>query len=166
MENSIWINALAFLTSYFAMEGVAWATHKYVIHGFLWTLHESHHQPRHGVFERNDFFFLFYATIAMVLMYFGWEQLDFRFWMGLGVTAYGFTYFMLHDVFIHRRGKWLDKLDNSYFRAMRTRCIIRKWARKTAKSSACCSLTNVIGASTRIEQFRTNLVALPVHQNA
>ena len=29
----------------------------------------------------------------MVLMYFGWEQLDFRFWMGLGVTAYGFTYF-------------------------------------------------------------------------
>ena len=89
------------------------------MHGFLWTLHESHHQPRHGVFERNDFFFLFYATIAMVLMYFGWEQLDFRFWMGLGVTAYGFTYFMLHDVFIHRRGKWLDKLDNSYFRAMR-----------------------------------------------
>ena len=119
MENSIWINVLAFLTSYFAMEGVAWATHKYVMDGFLWTLHESHHQPRHGVFERNDFFFLFYATIAMVLMYFGWEQLDFRFWMGLGVTAYGFTYFMLHDVFIHRRGKWLDKLDNSYFRAMR-----------------------------------------------
>ena len=119
MENSIWINVLAFLTSYFAMEGVAWATHKYVMHGFLWTLHESHHQPRHGVFERNDFFFLFYATIAMVLMYFGWEQLDFRFWMGLGVTAYGFTYFMLHDVLIHRRGKWLDKLDNSYFRAMR-----------------------------------------------
>ncbi len=119
MENSIWINVLAFLTSYFAMEGVAWATHKYVMHGFLCILHESHHQPRHGVFERNDFFFLFYATIAMVLMYFGWEQLDFRFWMGLGVTAYGFTYFMLHDVFIHRRGKWLDKLDNSYFRAMR-----------------------------------------------
>ena len=110
---------LVLLGTFIVMEGITWCTHKYVMHGFLWTLHESHHQPRHGVFERNDFFFLFYATIAMVLMYFGWEQLDFRFWMGLGVTAYGFTYFMLHDVFIHRRGKWLDKLDNSYFRAMR-----------------------------------------------
>jgi beta-carotene 3-hydroxylase len=119
MHSELWINVLAFLATYFAMEGVAWATHKYVMHGFLWVLHESHHKPRHGIFERNDFFFLFYASIAMVLMYFGWEQMDYRFWMGLGVTAYGFTYFMLHDVFIHRRGKWLDKLDNRYFRAMR-----------------------------------------------
>ena len=55
----------------------------------------------------------------MVLMYFGWEKLDYRVWMGIGVTAYGFTYFILHDIFIHRRGKWLDKLDSSYFRAMR-----------------------------------------------
>lgn len=119
MESAVWINLLAFIATYFAMEGVAWATHKYVMHGFLWVLHESHHKPRHGIFERNDFFFLFYASIAMVLMYFGWERLDFRFWMGLGVTAYGWTYFLLHDVFIHRRGKWLDKLDNRYFRAMR-----------------------------------------------
>lgn len=110
---------LAFLLTYLAMEGVAWTTHKYVMHGFLWSLHKSHHEPRHGIFEKNDFFFLFYASIAMVLMYFGWENLDFRFWMGIGVTAYGWTYFILHDVFIHRRGKWLDKLDSRYFRAMR-----------------------------------------------
>lgn len=110
---------LAFVLTYLAMEGVAWTTHKYVMHGFLWSLHKSHHEPRHGIFEKNDFFFLFYASIAMVLMYFGWENLDFRFWMGIGVTAYGWTYFILHDVFIHRRGKWLDKLDSRYFRAMR-----------------------------------------------
>ena len=52
-------------------------------------------------------------------MYFGYDNLDYRFWMGIGVTAYGFTYFLLHDVFIHRRGKFLDKIDNSYFQAMR-----------------------------------------------
>jgi beta-carotene 3-hydroxylase len=119
MENSLVINTLAFVATYLAMEGVAWTTHKYVMHGFLWSLHESHHKPRHGRFEKNDFFFLFYASIAMVLMYFGWEHLDFRFWMGIGVTAYGFTYFVLHDIFIHRRAKFLDKLDSRYFRAMR-----------------------------------------------
>lgn len=119
MESNLLINMLAFLLTYLAMEGVAWTTHKYVMHGFLWSLHKSHHEPRHGIFEKNDFFFLFYASIAMVLMYFGWENLDFRFWMGIGVTAYGWTYFILHDVFIHRRGKWLDKLDSRYFRAMR-----------------------------------------------
>lgn len=119
MESSLLINMLAFVLTYLAMEGVAWTTHKYVMHGFLWSLHKSHHEPRHGIFEKNDFFFLFYASIAMVLMYFGWENLDFRFWMGIGVTAYGWTYFILHDVFIHRRGKWLDKLDSRYFRAMR-----------------------------------------------
>lgn len=119
MDATTIINILAFLSTYFAMEGVAWLTHKYVMHGFLWTLHESHHRPRHGIFEKNDFFFLFYATIAMILMYFGWENLDYRFWMGIGVTAYGFTYFVLHDIFIHRRAKFLDKLDSRYFRAMR-----------------------------------------------
>jgi beta-carotene 3-hydroxylase len=119
MDSTLLINIAAFVGTYCIMEGVAWTTHKYVMHGFLWSLHESHHRPRHGRFEKNDFFFLFYASMAMILMYFGWEQLDFRFWMGIGVTAYGFTYFILHDVFIHRRGKWLDKLDSRYFRAMR-----------------------------------------------
>ncbi|MBP6656634.1 MAG: sterol desaturase family protein [Bacteroidia bacterium] len=119
MESGTIINILAFIGTFLAMEGVAWTTHKYVMHGFLWVLHESHHKPHKGPFELNDFFFLFYASIAMVLMYFGFENLDYRFWMGVGVTAYGLTYFLLHDVFIHRRGKFLDKIDNSYFQAMR-----------------------------------------------
>src|SRR6476661_569509 len=119
MNFSILVNCLAFLVSYVSMEAVAWMTHKYIMHGFLWSLHESHHKPHTGIFQKNDLFFLFYASIAMTLIYYGFENFDFRFWMGIGVTAYGFTYFVLHDVFIHRRGKWLDKLDNRYFRAMR-----------------------------------------------
>ena len=55
----------------------------------------------------------------MILMYFGYENLDYRFWMGVGVTTYGFTYFILHDIFIHRRGKWLNKINSKYFQAMR-----------------------------------------------
>ena len=113
------INILAFLSCYFAMEGVAWFTHKYIMHGPLWNLHKSHHSEKHGVFEKNDFFFLIYALIAMVLMYFGWDGLDYRFWMGLGVTAYGFTYFLLHDIFIHNRLKLFRKTKSVYFEAMR-----------------------------------------------
>ncbi|HNP47316.1 MAG TPA: sterol desaturase family protein [Bacteroidia bacterium] len=119
MENTLIINFLSFVGAFSLMEGVAWTTHKYVMHGFLWNLHESHHRPHKGAFEKNDFFFLIYASIAICLMYFGYEQLDYRFWMGLGVTAYGFTYFLLHDVFIHRRGKWLEKINSRYFQAMR-----------------------------------------------
>ncbi|MBL0102634.1 MAG: sterol desaturase family protein [Bacteroidetes bacterium] len=119
MPNNIYINIAAFIISYVGMEGVAWFTHKYIMHGFLWVLHESHHKPRTGRFEKNDWFFAFYATIAMTLMYFGYDNLDFRFWMGLGVTAYGFTYFLLHDVFIHRRGRFFEKIDHPYFKAMR-----------------------------------------------
>ncbi|HCY45426.1 MAG TPA: carotene hydroxylase, partial [Flavobacteriales bacterium] len=25
------------------MEGITWCTHKFVMHGFLWYLHEDHH---------------------------------------------------------------------------------------------------------------------------
>jgi hypothetical protein len=28
------------------------------------------------------------------------------FFIGLGITAYGFSYFMIHDVLIHQRFKW------------------------------------------------------------
>ena len=42
---------------FFMMEGISWCTHKYVMHGFGWFLHEDHHQPRYDGFEKNDVFF-------------------------------------------------------------------------------------------------------------
>jgi len=42
----ILINLLVFLGMAVYMEYVAWFTHKYVMHGFLWVLHEDHHRPR------------------------------------------------------------------------------------------------------------------------
>jgi beta-carotene 3-hydroxylase len=39
------------LISFLLMEVVTWCTHKFVMHGFLWVLHEDHHQPKYqGVF--------------------------------------------------------------------------------------------------------------------
>ena len=42
------------LGTFALMEAITWATHKYVMHGFLWYLHEDHHKPRGHVFEKND----------------------------------------------------------------------------------------------------------------
>ena len=50
--------ALILIGTFVLMEGVTWLTHKYVMHGFLWNLHEDHHRPRPGIFEKNDAFFV------------------------------------------------------------------------------------------------------------
>ena len=40
------------------MEMITWLTHKYVMHGFLWYLHEDHHQPKYtSPFEKMMLFF-------------------------------------------------------------------------------------------------------------
>jgi beta-carotene 3-hydroxylase len=94
-----------FFAVFFAMEGVAWFLHKYVMHGFLWVLHKSHHEPRKGVWELNDAFGLFFAAISIAL--FAWSvQLGGPTWalvVALGVTAYGAVYFLAHDVLVHHR---------------------------------------------------------------
>ena len=37
-----------------AMEGVGTLAHKYIMHGWGWWLHRSHHEPRLGMLETND----------------------------------------------------------------------------------------------------------------
>lgn len=116
------MNFLIFLISFLLMEFVAWFTHKYVMHGILWYLHEDHHTHKSslGILERNDAFFLIFATPGILCILLGTIfQLPYFLPIGLGITAYGFSYFLIHDVFIHQRLKWLRNSDNTYFRAIR-----------------------------------------------
>lgn len=117
----LWYIKLAFfLGAFLGMEAVAWLAHKYVMHGFLWSLHDDHHYKEHyGFWEKNDFFFLIFALPGIVCIFTGYPTLNALFWLGLGITAYGLTYFIVHDVFIHQRIKWLKRTDNVYFRAIR-----------------------------------------------
>ena len=109
------------LATFIGMEAVAWLSHKYLMHGFMWFFHEDHHQHNTNLdpFERNDFFFLLFAAPGMFLVYTGAANFSTGFWIGLGITIYGFAYFLIHDVFIHRRLKWLRNIDSRYFRAIR-----------------------------------------------
>lgn len=117
----ILLNLLITLASFVFMEGMAWITHKYVMHGFLWALHKDHHRKTSsGFFEHNDFFFLVFAVPGMVCLYEGMNRdYNYLFWIGTGITIYGFIYFLVHDVFIHQRFRWLRHTDNRYFRAIR-----------------------------------------------
>jgi beta-carotene 3-hydroxylase len=50
------------------MEGVAYVTHKYAMHGFLWSLHGSHHVPRKGLFKLNDLFAFYFVSPPVSLV--------------------------------------------------------------------------------------------------
>lgn len=118
---SIW-SIMIVLATFIAMEGVAWLTHKYVMHGFLWYLHRDHHKKDHDhALERNDAFFLVFAVPSIVFFVVGTlEGLNAPWlWIGLGILLYGIAYFLVHEVFIHQRIKWLRNASNAYFLGLR-----------------------------------------------
>lgn len=119
--NEYILNTLIVLAAFFGMEGVAWFTHKYIMHGILWRLHKDHHKKEsYGFFEHNDFFFLIFALPGIAGLFFGMNAgYNGLFWAGLGITIYGFAYFLVHDIFIHQRFKFLRNSNNRYLNAIR-----------------------------------------------
>lgn len=121
---SVILYILVLFATFVAMEGVTWLTHRFVMHGFLWYLHKDHHQVQPGFFEKNDAFFIIFAIPSIFLIFTG--TYDKIWWMqaiGFGIMAYGFAYFLVHDVIIHQRFKWFTRSNNTYVRAIR-------WAHK------------------------------------
>lgn len=118
---SVILDIIIVLAAFLAMEGVAWFTHKYIMHGLLWTLHKDHHKKESpGFFEHNDFFFLIFAVPGILCLFFGMQAgYNLLFFIGLGITLYGMAYFFVHDIFIHQRFKVLRKSEHPYFKAIR-----------------------------------------------
>ena len=115
---------IVLISAFLVMEALTWFIHRFVMHGFLWYLHRDHHQVKPGIFEKNDLFSIIFAVPSILLIYFG--TYDNIWWLqaiGFGVMAYGFAYFIVHDVIIHQRFKWFSRSSNTYVRAIR-------WAHK------------------------------------
>ena len=116
MINIFWV-----IGAFVMMECVAWLAHKYVMHGLFWFLHKDHHvRETKGFFERNDYFFLIFAIPGIICLAIGLRlEFNILFWIGLGITLYGFAYFTIHDIFIHQRFKLFRNTENRYLRAIR-----------------------------------------------
>lgn len=114
MANAV-IDAAVFLAALVGMEGVAWLVHRHVMHGWLWSLHESHHRSRHRAFELNDLFGIAFAGVAIALFVRGaapgWRPL---WWLAAGMTAYGLLYGLVHDGLVHGRLPFLKSPSSGY----------------------------------------------------
>lgn len=94
-----------FLATIAAMEGIAYAAHRWVMHGPGWFLHASHHRTRTGIWEANDLYAVIFAIPSIVLLAGGvqWGWWPGFIWIGAGIAAYGAIYFGFHDVIVHQR---------------------------------------------------------------
>ena len=121
---SLIIYILIAIAVFIIMEPITWLTHKYVMHGFLWYLHEDHHKPGKGFFEKNDAFFLIFAIPSWLCIMLGSINQNYiSVSIGAGIAMYGFAYFLVHEIIIHQRFKLFTKSNNRYIKAIR-------WAHK------------------------------------
>ena len=107
---------LIVLATILAMEGVAWASHKYIMHGVGWAWHRDHHEPHGKVLEKNDRFGLVGAAMSISLFALGsplvmgrdaWSPAT---WLGLGILGYGIIYTLVHDGLVHQRYfRWVPR---------------------------------------------------------
>ncbi len=87
------------------MEIISYLVHRFVFHGLLWDVHKTHHEPTHGLFEANDLFSVFFAAVSVGMMYYGMNDplSSVLFAIGSGIALYGILYFIIHDLFAHKR---------------------------------------------------------------
>lgn len=112
--------ALIVIATFLLWEGVAWFTHKYVMHGILWSWHRSHHTVHHHRLERNDLFAVVFSIPSVALFYY-FSQVSYNPYMlavGLGILCYGIFYFVFHDIVVHQRIKWRPAKKSRYLQRM------------------------------------------------
>ncbi|MBS1793259.1 MAG: sterol desaturase family protein [Acidobacteria bacterium] len=87
------------------LEIFSYLVHRWLFHGVLWRVHRTHHLPRKGFFELNDLFSGAFAAVSVALLAFAEKPLgeSTAFPVGLGIAIYGTIYFLVHDLFTHRR---------------------------------------------------------------
>ncbi|WP_411289776.1 sterol desaturase family protein [Sphingorhabdus sp.] len=92
------------------MEFVAWASHKYIMHGWGWDWHRDHHEPHDNVLEKNDLFGIVGAAAAIIMFTVGYYYSLPLWWAAVGVTVYGIIYTFIHDGLVHQRFfRWVPK---------------------------------------------------------
>lgn len=115
----LWLwNTLIVLLTVVAMEITAALSHKYIMHGWGWGWHRSHHEPHSGWFEINDLYAVVFALLAIALIYLGSRGVWPLQWIGAGMTLYGLLYFIVHDGLVHQRWPFKYIPRRGYFKRL------------------------------------------------
>lgn len=101
-------------------EFVAWFTHKYIMHGFLWIWHKSHHTVHDHALEKNDWFAVVFSLPSIGLFYYATivTYNPYLIACGIGILCYGIFYAIFHDVIVHQRIKWRPRKRSRYLQRM------------------------------------------------
>ena len=99
---------------------VAWFSHKYIMHGFLWGWHKSHHTVHEHRLEKNDLFGLVFSFPSIGLIYYFSVRTYNPYFIaaGLGIFCYGAFYFIFHDIIVHQRIAWRPRKSGLYLHRM------------------------------------------------
>lgn len=106
--------------TFLVWEFVAWFTHKYVMHGFLWVWHKSHHTVHDHATEKNDLFAVVFSLPSIGLFYYASLVVynPYLLAVGLGIFLYGLFYLIFHDIIVHQRLPWRPKKKSKYLERM------------------------------------------------
>lgn len=116
----IGICILLVIGTFLFWEFVAWFTHKYVMHGFLWIWHRSHHTVHDHTLEKNDWFAVVFSIPSIALFYFGSVHTynPYLLAIGMGILCYGIFYLVFHDIIVHQRLPWRPEKRSRYLQRM------------------------------------------------
>jgi beta-carotene 3-hydroxylase len=112
--------SLTVIGTFLFWEFVAWFTHKYVMHGFLWVWHKSHHTVHDHTLEKNDWFAVVFSIPSIALFYY-FSLVHYNPYglaAGLGILCYGIFYLVFHDIIVHQRLKWRPEKRRIYLQRM------------------------------------------------
>ena len=114
-----WLSALAIIVAtVVAMELIALAVHKYVMHGLGWGWHRSHHEPGAGWFEKNDLYAVLFGALSLVFFSFAADAWPPLWWVGAGMAVYGLLYTFVHDGLVHRRFPFVGTPRGGYMKRL------------------------------------------------
>ena len=101
-------------------EFVAWFSHKYIMHGFMWRWHHSHHTVHSNALEKNDWFGVVFSLPSIALFYYGSIVTNNPYLLAVasGILCYGIFYFIFHDIIVHQRIRWRPVRQSKYLKRM------------------------------------------------
>jgi beta-carotene 3-hydroxylase len=117
---TILVCILIAIATFLFWEFVAWFSHKFIMHGILWTWHKSHHSVHDHALEKNDLFALVFSIPSVGLFYhFSVEQFNpYMLAVATGIFLYGVFYLVFHDIIVHQRIRWRPARKSRYLQRM------------------------------------------------